>query len=293
MKKTNIAITGANSFIGRNFKESFNNHYNITEIDVKNRTIDEINFNTFDVVYHVAAIVHSSNKISKEIYFKVNSNLPFQIAQKAKKQGVKQFIFMSSIKVFGENTNNQAFNLETQPDPTDNYGASKLDAELKLQTLNDENFKIAIIRPPLVYGAGVKANMQSLLSFVKISPIIPLTPFENKRSYIYINNLIDFINLIIEKQASGIFLPSDGTPFSTNDILKTFIKQSKKNKICITLPQFFMKILKYIAPVKYNKMWGNLEVNSRASFEQINFTPKYSINEGMSKMANDFYKQNK
>lgn len=291
MNKTKIAITGANSFIGRNFIKKYNNQYDIQEIDVKNIAPENINFKGIDVVYHVAAIVHSSSKISKETYLKVNSELAYSIAKQAKAHGVKQFIFMSSIKVYGENTNkNPAFDINIPPKPVDNYGLSKFDAEIKLQTLNDNTFRLAIIRPPLVYGAGVKANMQSLLNFVNKSPIIPLAPFENKRSYIYIGNLIDFINQIILKRKSGIFLPSDGMPISTNDILRTFKKQSAKKKICITIPMIFLNIFKYLSPVKYNKIWGNLEVNSKTSFKILDFEPEYSIYEGMSEMAADFYK---
>ncbi len=292
MNKTQIAITGSNSFIGKNFIKKYSKHYNIQEIDVKNTPVDEIDFENIDVVYHVAAIVHSSSKISKETYLKVNSELAFSIAKKAKAHGVKQFIFMSSIKVYGENTNNKnAFDINIPPKPVDNYGYSKFDAEIKLQTLKDDSFQLAIIRPPLVYGAGVKANMQSLLNFVNKSPVIPLAPFENKRSYIYIGNLIDFINQIIKKRKSGIFLPSDGMPISTNDILKTFKEQCKKKKIYIKIPKIFLNTFKYLAPVKYNKIWGNLEVNSKTSFDIADFEPQYTIYEGMSKMAADFYKE--
>ena len=134
----NIIITGANSFIGSYFKNQIK-EFEIKEVCLIENTLQSIDFSSYNVVFHVAAIVHQDKSIPEVTYFKVNSDLAFDVAQKAKKDGVKQFVFMSTVKVYGENTTEEKlWTEETECLPVDAYGKSKLEAENRIMELNDE-----------------------------------------------------------------------------------------------------------------------------------------------------------
>jgi nucleoside-diphosphate-sugar epimerase len=162
-----ILITGANSFIGTNYIKSSSNNVKEEFCLIHNQP-NEIDFSDVDVVLHVAGIVHQKESIPETTYFKVNTDLPIEVAKLAKKSGVKQFVFMSTVKVYGEFTDGMdVWNETTTCKPEDNYGKSKYQAEQELMKLNSENFVVSIVRTPLVYGKGVKANMASIVNLVK------------------------------------------------------------------------------------------------------------------------------
>jgi UDP-glucose 4-epimerase len=163
----------------------------------------------------VAGIAHVSTDPSMEsLYYSVNRDLPIAVAQKAKKEGVKQFIFMSSMIVYGSDTNITA---DTKPNPANFYGKSKLEAEEALLALADDTFTVTIIRTPMVYGQNCKGNFSRLIKLAQKAPIFP--DFDNKRSMIYIDNLCAFILRCIENPSSGIVFPQNTEYVSTKDII--------------------------------------------------------------------------
>lgn len=190
MKK--ILITGKNSYIGTNVKKylcSFKDEYMVDELDVRNDMWKSYDFSKYDVVYHVAGLAHSTpDESQRELYYEVNTNLTYNIACKAKEEGVRQFIFMSSLIVYGSGKIGKDRNItSTTPLTPDNfYGDSKKQAEIKIKTLEDKCFKICILRPPMIYGKDSKGNYPLLAKLLKNNYI---SNIKNKRSMLYIGNL--------------------------------------------------------------------------------------------------------
>ena len=233
MKK--ILITGKNSYIGTSFEKWVANNpeeYQVDSVGTKNREWEEADFSQYDVVFHVAGIAHnSSDPKLKDLYYQVNRDLTLEVAKKAKAEGVKQFIFMSSIIVYG--TKKEVIDEHTKPDPDNFYGDSKLQAELGLKPLETDEFKIAIIRPPMIYGKGSKGNYPKLAKLAKITPVFP--DFNNKRSMLYINNLCEFIKNIIELEDKGLFFPQNEEYVRTTDMVNEISKFHEKKIINIKL----------------------------------------------------------
>lgn len=205
MKK--ILITGANSYIGNSFKEwlkQFPNNYLVESISVRDDSWKEKCFMGYDAVLHLAAIVHVKQK-AVDKYFEVNRDLSVKIAEKAKSEGVKQFIFLSTMAVYGCETG--YITSKTPPIPKTPYAKSKYEAEKLLLDIEDDDFKIAILRPPIVYGKGCKGNYPRLSILVNKLPIFP--DVENMRSMLFINNLSEFLRIVVDNRLNGILFPQN------------------------------------------------------------------------------------
>lgn len=220
MKK--ILITGANSYIGTSvetYLSEFNDEYSVYTVDMVDGTWREKDFSDYDVVFHVAGIAHSDTKkvtqAEKNKYYEVNTDLTIETAEKSKLSGVKQFIFMSSIIVFG--SKNECITSATEPEPDNFYGDSKLQADIGIHKLEDENFKVVSIRPPMIYGYGSKGNYPILSKFAKKIPFFP--KYQNKRSMLYIENLCHFIKLIIDNKETGYFYPQNTEYVNTSNMV--------------------------------------------------------------------------
>ena len=217
MKK--ILITGANSYIGTSFekyiKENYPNDYCIDTVDMIDGSWREKSFAGYDCVFHVAGIAHQKEtKKNAYLYYKVNRDLAIETANKAKDDGVKQFIFLSSMSIYGMETG--IITKETMPKPKSHYGKSKWQAEQGIMPLQDKNFKVCILRPPMVYGKDCKGNFQTVVRIVKKSPVFPKV--NNKRSMIYIDNLSSFVKDCTDHDLSGIFFPQNNRYLSTVDL---------------------------------------------------------------------------
>lgn len=289
---TKILITGAKSFVGKNFICS-SKFKDVEEISLFDNKPEEINFSCVDVIIHLAAIVHQSKKISESEYFKINRDLCLSVATCAKKAGVKQFVFLSTVKVYGEIISGSVPLTEDSPcTPVDSYGKSKHEAELALQQLGDTDFIVSIIRTPLVYGDGVKANMLSMLKLVEKFPILPFGRVENKRSFTFVENLVGFIDRIIEKRAPGTFIAMDENPISTTELVEYISKYFEK-KTYLFRPSFIiMRIGALIFSAIYNRLYGSLVFDNCKTLEILNFKPPYTSEVGIKKMVLA-YKKNK
>ena len=218
MKK--ILITGANSYIGTSFEKYiklFSGEYSVDTVDMMDKSWRDKSFSDYDVVFHVAGIAHrKETKENAELYFKINRDLAIEVAEKSKKNGVNYFVFLSSMSVYGMEIG--VINKDTKTNPKNNYGKSKLQAEEKITALRSPDFKVAVLRPPMVYGNGCKGNFQTVLKFVKKSPVIPR--IKNKRSLIYIDNLSSFVKFCIDQQLDGLFMPQNKEYVCTTEMAK-------------------------------------------------------------------------
>ena len=235
-----ILITGKDSYIGIHVKEWLKkeaNQYEVTELDIKTQDWLQEDFSKYDTILHVAGIAHvSTDKKLEDLYYKVNRDLAIQVATKAKKENVKQFIFMSSMIIYGDDENigeKKVIDKDTAPQPKNFYGNSKLQAEEGIKKLEDENFKAVIIRTPMVYGPNCKGNFQRLKKIAKLSPIFP--DIQNERSMIYIDNLCEFIKQAIDNKERGTFYPQNKEYISTKQIIKVMAENMNKKMHFIKL----------------------------------------------------------
>ena len=286
MKK--ILITGANSYIGTSFEkyinENFGEDYQIDTIDMIDGCWREKSFTGYDVVYHVAGIAHSdSGKISPEkekLYRSVNTDLTIETAKKAKAEGVKQFIFMSSAIVYGESApigKKKVITKETLTNPANCYGDSKVQAELGIIPLQDDKFKVCVLRPPMIYGKGSKGNFPQLEKFAKKMKIFPYV--KNERSMLYIGNLVEFVRLMIENEEQGIFWPQNAEYSNTSELVKMIgIANGKK----IHLIKGFRWLLRFLGLFTNlaNKAFGNFTYDDSLSTYSFNYQ-LYSLDESI------------
>lgn len=268
-----ILITGKDSYIGSNFKkylEQFPDNYYVEELDVRDNSWKEFDFTSFDVVYHVAGLAHSTpDESQRELYYKVNTDLTYEVALKAKESKVSQFIFMSSIIVYGSGMigKDRIITKDTPLTPDNFYGDSKKQAEIKIKPLEDESFKIVIIRPPMIYGPNSKGNYPLLSKFAKKTPIFPT--LKNQRSMLFLGNLMEFVKLMIDNEERGIFLPQNSEYVSSYELIKEIAKLKNHKIWFIGIFNPFIKILN--KQVYVNKVFGNLIIDKKLSEYKYNY----------------------
>ncbi len=279
MKK--ILITGANSYIGMSFekyiKENAPNDYIIDTIDMIDGSWKEKDFSGYDSVFHVAGIAHSDNgKIDserKKMYYAVNTNLTIETAKKAKACGVMQFVFMSSAIVYGDSApigKSKVITADTPVSPSNCYGDSKVRAERGLVELGDQNFQVVILRPPMIYGKGSKGNYPLLAKLAKITPIFPYV--KNNRSMLYIENLCEFIRIVIENNESGIFWPQNVEYSNTSELVKMIAETHGKRVLLVKGFSWGIKLLSVFIGL-INKAFGNLTYD----FEMSEYKQEYRL----------------
>ena len=286
MNKITLMITGASGFIGSNFMDKYKNEYNIIPVDLLKENPEDLSFDGVDCILHLAALVHQMKGASREKYFQVNTELTRRIAEKAKVKGVKHFVFYSTVKVYGYDgdlkNHNYILNEFSECNPkNDPYSESKWEAEKILKKLESDNFRVAIIRPPMVYGKGVKGNMESLIKLIKKSPILPFKYDKNKRSLVNINNLLHLTYLVINQQAQGLFLPLDEKNLSLKEIFEGIEEAIGIRRVNIRLIKPLFWILKKLKPKIMLRLYGSLQFNNERTKSEINYQPIISYKEGI------------
>tara|TARA_Y100001968_G_scaffold327345_1_gene372196 strand:- start:6636 stop:7625 length:990 start_codon:yes stop_codon:yes gene_type:complete len=312
-----IAITGANGFIGSNLAKALESK----EIDVRRiqRTYGEAKKNVFlieDLVnnndwqrilkdvhtlVHCAAITHdeaNQNNDNYQLFENVNVRAFESLIEQSVKSNVRKIIFISSVKVNGEfSPEGKAFRSDSICNPSGYYGLSKLKAEVLLQKLAlKNNISFVIIRPPLVYGPGVKANFYQLIKIINNKFPIPLASISNLRSYIYIDNLISFICECIKNDSSNgkIFLVSDKSPLSTPDLIREIADALGVKPRLFTIPpgllNFFSKLIKKKS--KLNKLTSSLVIDPKEAYSTLNWEPPFSTKEGIKSTIKWFTSKN-
>ncbi len=281
-----ILITGKNSYIGTSVKkylEQWPKQYKVDELDVRGDEWKKYDFSKYDVVYHVAGIAHvdvkKADEETKKLYYKVNCHLTEEVAKVAKKAGVKQFIFMSSAIVYGDSApigKKKVITKDTEPNPANFYGDSKLQAEIKLNKLASKNFKVALVRPPMIYGEGCKGNYPTLRKLALRLPVFPKV--KNERSMIYIDNFTAFVKDVIDNDTSGILMPSNPDIISTSEIVKAIAKANNKKIAIIPGFTWALKLMSHFTPF-VNKALGSMSYDAEKGKYQ-----KYTTEESIQKM---------
>jgi nucleoside-diphosphate-sugar epimerase len=307
-----LLITGGNGFIGKAICENLKSlnylvkitsrknikindnritSYNIGEIDKQTKWINVLD--DIDCVIHCAAKTHFVNNIKKSSLFsykKVNIEGTVNLAEKAAACGVKRFIFLSSIKVNGEKTlKSRIFKHNDIPKPEDAYGISKWEAEKALWKISKKTgLEIVIIRAPLVYGSGVKGNLNRLINLVKLGIPLPFSQINNRRSLIGIDNLVDIIIQCIDnpKVVGKTFLVSDGKDLSTPELINLIALSMGKKANLFPLPIFILKFLGLIfgRREEISRLIGSLKIDNSHLKKVLNWAPLVSAEDGIKKM---------
>jgi len=278
-----LLITGSSGFVGNYFINQYQDKYNINKFSFLTSDFNSLHVEGIDVVIHLSALVHQMGGASEEEYERVNVTQTLDLAKKAKFEGVGHFVFMSTVKVYGEETE-VAYKENSTCSPQDDYGKSKLKAEQELLKLEDESFKVSIIRTPIVYGYGVKANIKNLINLVKKVSILPFRNINNKRSMVYIGNLCHLLDTVIKKEISGIFLACDGEALSTTKLVELIAKNFDKKIYLIKIP-FFETMLKIVKLSFQKRLYESLEVDNTKTKEILDLKNPYSVEDGIRFMV--------
>lgn len=276
MKK--ILITGADSYIGdsfRNYMQQWPEKYRVETIDTRGlKPLAEM-FGSFDAVFHVAGIAHiKESQENRGLYFKINRDLTLEIAKAAKDAQVKQFVVLSTMSVYGKI--NGHITSETEEEPINAYGQSKYEADMVLLQENCKDFKVSILRPPIVYGKGCKGNYQTLRKFIMKSAVFP--NYRNKRSMIYIGNLCEFVKCIVDEEKSGLFFPQNKEYVCTSEMAKLIASENGKKQLQTKIFNPFIRVL----PVNiFKKVFGNL------TYEKIDTVDKFDFEESIKLSEKD------
>ena len=276
MKK--ILITGANSYIGTSveqYLQQWPQGYRVDTVDMIDGSWRNLNFSGYDTVLHVAGLVHQpqtkNDSAQADRYDKINHLLAVETARKAKTDGVKQFVFLSSASVYGLNApvgKVVMISKDTPLNPTDNYGISKKHAEEGLEKLRDDHFKVAIVRPPMIYGKGCKGNYTTLSTLAKKLPCFPYV--DNKRSMLYIENLVEFVKLMVDNEEHGVFWPQNSEYTNTSQMVAMIAAVHGKRMIMVRGLSWALKIVSRMTAL-VDKAFGSFCCDQEMSSYKQNY----------------------
>lgn len=252
-----------------------------------------------DVVVHCAARAHIMKDQSNDpllSFREINTQATLDLAGQAADAGVKRFIFISSVKVNGERTFlNRSYNEKCQPIPEDPYGLSKFEAEQGLLAMaRSTGMQVVIIRPPLVYGPGVKGNLLSLLKIARLGLPLPFGSIRNMRSMVYVGNLVDFIIKCIDHPAAAneIFLISDGRDTSTSELIRLIRQRMGMPSRLLPFPPVMLLFIARLVGKRamMERLCGNLQVDSSNARKKIGWSAPFTVEDGISEMVCEFLK---
>ena len=312
--KKNILITGASGFLGSNLVELYmrdkvykiyaasrkkiNAQYNdcffLNDFDLnkdKNLTLKYLNI---DYIIHCAGVAHDCYDSPQSLLNlnAVNVQGTIRLARQAIQNRVKKFIFISSVKVYGEDSRNRILQADDTPGPIGPYASSKLLAENALweMTKNTET-RLIVIRPPLIYGPAVKANFLKLTKLISRLPIIPVNCFSEPRDYVYIENLYDFINVCIVNPLADdqTFLVSDGKDITFDQLILSFLKILNRKPLLLPVPLAIIKLCAFLAgkSSELKKVMVPFQVSIEKNKRLLDWEPKFTMNEGLIKTLID------
>jgi nucleoside-diphosphate-sugar epimerase len=281
-----ILITGGSGFVGKYILANKSAKYRFMPVSLREQAPENIDFTGVHAVLHLAGLAHQMQKVPDQLYFDINTTLTARLADAAKSAGVPHFLFVSTIKAFGERED-IVLKEDTPCDPVnDPYGQSKLDAELYLGTLKCDTFKVSIVRPPLIYGPEVKGNLIRLLGLSNSPWPLPFGGIDNRRTMVSLANLQALLFRILDTQKEGLFLASDRNPISTSYLIRTMRKEMGRSARLFALPGFIKNILSKIKPELSIRLFGSLEMDPTATNQQLQFTPPQSTEDGLLEMIN-------
>lgn len=269
-----ILIIGKNSYIGNHVDLWLTKHgHQVSQLDVLTDIWKSFDYSKYNAIVHVAGIVHQPNCKDWELYKRVNADMPIEIATMAKEQGVSQYVYFSSMGVFGvgKKLTPNIIDENTPLKADSMYGRSKLMAEEGLMALNDDNFSVVCVRPPSVYGKGCKGGyITGFTSIARKMPVIPIAYENVKQSFIYIDNLTELVRQLIEKNLFGIFCPQDEKAVNANELLYAIAKGIGKSYRCSRALGFCARMLSFVPLVK--KAYGGIEyAESLSNIKDVNY----------------------
>lgn len=260
-----ILITGGHGYIGSwvaSYLGRWPERYQVDHLSQREESWRAVSFRGYDAVLHAAGLAHQektkNDPAQAELYDRVNHRLAVETGEKAKAEGVGQFLFLSSASVYGLTASvgsTVMITADTPLKPLDNYGISKAKAEADLQALASPDFKLAILRPPMIYGRGCKGNYVTLAKLANKLPIFPKV--ENRRSMLYIENLAELIRLLIEDEAEGVFCPQNEEYVSTCDMVSQIAHAHGRQILLIGGCSWALKLLSH-ATGMVDKAFGSL-----------------------------------
>ena len=310
----NILVTGANGFLGSRLCThlSSNNHHILRAQrksadnayytgDITPETDWSSYLSDIDVIVHTAARVHVMNDTVADpgaAFMSTNCLATLNLATQAANAGVKRFIFISSVKANGEETTSSPFTETILSPPNDPYGRSKYEAEQELIRLSKtKQMEVVIIRPPLVYGPGVKANFEKMISCIKNGIPLPFGSIKNKRSFVFIDNLVDFISICLTHPAAKgeIFLVSDDQDISTSELSRFIAKGLGKTVTLLPVPEKLIKLIAYIIhkPQFASRLCGSLCLDITKAKKLLDWRPKISIEQGIEETTKYYMEHTK
>lgn len=295
-----VVILGGDSFIAKKFVSAYNDKFDFTlvsmypsgacnEVVVEDMFLipDKIFLNA-DVVINFLAIVHRPDITDKTLYDKVNYQLAILNAGKAKQLGAKHFIQMSTIAVYGNVSN---ISIKTPCIASGYYGESKLRADLELLKLHCSSFNVAILRPPMVYGGGkAPGNMLRLIKLVDRGIPLPFKCIDNKRDFIHVKNLVQYLALIAEQGLNGIYLVADKQPVSTEHLLTIISSCLEKKERLVKVPEWILQLIKKFRPLEFRRLYGSLQIDTNFPFED--HIKYYSLEDGIREMVSWYKTRN-
>lgn len=279
-KKKKILITGKDSYVGTSVEawlKKWPENYTVDTLDMRSENWKTYDFSAYDVVYHVAGIAHADvgqvTEEEKQQYYRVNTELAVEAAKKAKEEGVQQFIFMSSMIVYSGCKETRITEM-TVPQPLNFYGDSKWQADQKIQALADETFKVVVLRPPMIYGKGSKGNYPQLAKLAGKLPIFPIV--KNQRSMLYIENLAQFVKLMIDNEESGVFFPQNEQYSNTSDLVQMIANVKGHRIVMVPGTNWIIKGLKK-APGKVGILAGKAFGDSVYDMQMSEYKEEYHV----------------
>ena len=282
-----ILVTGVNSYIGNAFMDymkQYSDEYIVEGVSIRNGAWKELDFSRFDSVFDVAGIAHvDTGRVSEEAkqrYYEVNTKLAIALAEKAKAEGVRQFIYMSSAIIYGNSApieKTKLITAETVPAPADFYGDSKWQAEKGLSALADDRFHIVILRPPMIYGKNSKGNYPVLSKMAQKLPVFPRV--KNCRSMLYIGNLVEFVRLMIQNDENGVFFPQNAEYSNTSELVRKIAEVHGKKIVLVSGTTWALQLLSHVTAL-VNKAFGNMAYDMAISKYKENYQ-LYSFEESI------------
>lgn len=279
-RKKKILITGSGSYVGTSVEawlRQWPEYYQVDTLDMRTQTWRTHDFSAYDVVYHVAGIAHADvgqvSEEEKKQYYRVNTDLAVETAEKAKKEGVQQFLFMSSMIVYS-GCKEKKITENTIPKPLNFYGDSKWQADQKIQALADERFKVVVLRPPMIYGKGSKGNYPQLAKLAGKLPVFPIV--HNQRSMLYIESLAQFVKRMIDNEETGVFFPQNEQYINTSDLVQMIAMVKGHRLVMIPATGWIIRLMKKI-PGKIGTLTGKAFGDSVYDMQMSEYKEEYRV----------------
>ena len=279
-RKKKILITGSSSYVGTSVEawlKQWPEYYQVDTLDMRTQTWRTHDFSAYDVVYHVAGIAHADvgqvTEEEKKQYYRVNTDLAVETAEKAKKEGVQQFLFMSSMIVYS-GCREKKITKNTIPKPLNFYGDSKWQADQKIQALADERFKVVVLRPPMIYGKGSKGNYPQLAKLAGKLPLFPIV--QNQRSMLYIENLAQFVKRMIDNEETGVFFPQNEQYINTSDLVQMIAMVKGHRLVMVPGTGWAVRLMRKV-PGKIGTLTGKAFGDSVYDMQMSEYKEEYRV----------------